>query len=44
MKEKLCTYAQTQLPGGKYWEPEPAIEAILKKISQPMIFVRASWV
>ena len=32
MKKKLCTYTQTQLPGGKYWEPEPAIEAILKKL------------
>lgn len=32
MTEKLCTYAQTQLPGGKYWEPEKDVEAILKKI------------
>ena len=22
MKEKLCTYAQQQLPGGRYWNPE----------------------
>ena len=22
MKDKLCTYAQTQLPGGKYWDPD----------------------
>jgi len=22
MKDKLCTYARNQLPGGKYWEPE----------------------
>ena len=32
MKEKLGTYAQNQLPGGKYWEPEPAIKVILKEI------------
>ena len=32
MKEKLGTYAQNQLPGGIYWEPEPAIEAILREI------------
>lgn len=25
MKEKLCTYAQTQLPGGKYWNPDNPI-------------------
>ena len=30
--KKLCTYAQNQLPGGKYWEPEPAVEATLKKL------------
>ena len=22
MKDKLCTYAQTQLPGRKYWDPD----------------------
>ena len=32
MRVKLCTYAHTQLPGGRYWEPEPAVEDILKKI------------
>ena len=32
MKEKLGTYAQNQLSGGKYWAPEPAIEAILREI------------
>ena len=32
MKEKLCTYAKDQLPGGKYWEPEPAVEAVLRSI------------
>ena len=32
VKEKLCTYAQAQLPGGKYWEPEPAVADVLKKL------------
>lgn len=32
MKEKLCTYAQTQLPGGKYWEPDSSIEMVLKQL------------
>ena len=32
MKEKLCTYAKDQLPGGKFWDPEPAVEAVLKSI------------
>ena len=26
MKEKLCTYAQNQLPGGRYWNPDDAIK------------------
>ena len=30
MKEKLSSYAQTQLPGGKYWEPDQDVKAILK--------------
>ena len=30
MNKKLTTYAKNQLPGGKYWSPEPAIEATLK--------------
>ena len=29
MKEKLSSYAQNQLPGGKYWEPDPDTKAIL---------------
>ena len=32
MKEKLCTYAKDQLPGGKYWDPEPAVEEVLRSI------------
>lgn len=32
MKEKLCTYAHTQLPGGEYWEPKDAVKEILKKL------------
>ena len=26
MKEKLLSYAQTQLPGGKYWEPDQSVK------------------
>ena len=33
MRSKLCTYAQNQLPGGKYWDPEPDILAELKPSS-----------
>ena len=32
MKEKLCMYAKNQLPGGKYREPEPEVEAVLQEI------------
>ena len=32
MKEKLRTYAQNQLPGGRYWEPEKPVQEILKKL------------
>ena len=32
MKEKLCPYAKDQLPGGKYWDPEPAVEEVLRSI------------
>ena len=32
MKDKLMSYAQNQLPGGKYWKPEPDVEAILKSL------------
>ena len=29
---KLSSYAQNQLPGGKYWEPEPHVAKILKSL------------
>lgn len=32
MNEKLSSYAQNQLPDGKYWEPEPDIKRILKSL------------
>ena len=33
MREKLCTYAQDQLPGGKYWDPSEAnIRHILREL------------
>ena len=32
MKEKLFSYAQNQLPGGKYWEPDPDVKTILKSL------------
>ena len=32
MKNKLLTYAESQLPGGKYWNPDPHTEAVLRKL------------
>lgn len=32
MHDKLCAYAQTQLPDGIYWNPEPEVKAILKTL------------
>ena len=32
MEEKLCSYASSQLPGGKYWDPEPAMKDILSQL------------
>ena len=32
MREKLCTYACNQLPGGKYWDPEPDVRMELTKL------------
>ena len=29
---KLSSYAQNQLPGGKYWEPEPDVASILRSL------------
>ena len=30
MNNKLSHYARNQLPGGKYWDPEPAIKVVLR--------------
>lgn len=32
MKEKLTHYAKNQLPGGKYWKPNPATSAVLRSL------------
>ena len=32
MRQKLTDYAKNRLPGGIYWEPPPAVEAILRDI------------
>ena len=32
MERKLATYAQHQLPGGIYWDPEPKIKGNLCKL------------
>ena len=32
MKIKLCHYAQAMLPGGRYWEPDPDVEAVLHQL------------
>ena len=33
MREKLSTYAQNQLPGGKYWDPaEPDVKRVLTEL------------
>ena len=32
MKAKLSTYAKNQMPGGKYWDPEPDVKKILKAL------------
>ena len=32
MKDKLCSYAQKQLRGGEYWDPDPRIRNILSQI------------
>ena len=33
MKSKLSSYAQNQLAGGIYWDPEPKVKAILKELN-----------
>lgn len=32
MADKLITYAKDQLPGGRYWDPEPETKEILSKL------------
>ena len=32
MEEKLVDYAKAHLPGGKYWDPDPAVTAVLKTL------------
>ena len=32
MRNKLLAYAQSQLPGGKYWNPDPYTEAVLRQL------------
>lgn len=32
MLDKLCSYAQNQLPGGIYWEPEQSIKDVLSRL------------
>ena len=32
IKAKLCSYAETQLPGGKYWNLELPIKKVLKEL------------
>lgn len=32
MKEKLCSYAENQLPGGCYWEPDEKVKEILREV------------
>ena len=32
MYEKLTTYARNHLPGGKYWEPTPDVESVLRNL------------
>ncbi len=32
MLDKLCSYAQNQLPGGIYWEPEQSIQEVLGRL------------
>jgi len=32
MNAKLSSYAQNQLPGGKYWQPKPDVASVLKSL------------
>lgn len=31
-KKKLVAYAGSQLPGGKYWNPDPSVASVLKSL------------
>ena len=33
MKSKLSNYAQNQLPGGIYWDPDPKVKVILEEVN-----------
>ena len=33
MKSKLSSYAQNQLPGGIYWDPDPKVKVILEEVN-----------
>ena len=33
MRKKLCSYAEKQLPGGEYWDPEPEVRELLCQLS-----------
>ena len=32
MREKLCTYAQDHLPGGRYWNPDDSVKKVLTEL------------
>jgi hypothetical protein len=32
MNAKLSSYAKNQLPGGRYWDPEPDLRSVLKSL------------
>ena len=32
MNAKLSSYAENQLPGGRYWDPEPDVQSVLKSL------------
>ena len=32
MKEKLSSYAEDQLPGGRYWEPDEQVQDVLREL------------
>ena len=32
LREKLCSYAHNQLPGGVFWDPDPKVRDILCRL------------